>query len=137
MNPDLITRFLIAAIISGAGVVFFLLMNRLVLSRVSNRVRTFKNYQAGRPAIVYFTTPTCIPCKTVQRPAIEALKKQMGKDLQVFEVDASQHPEIAQQWGVMSVPTTFIVDTAGVPRHVNHGVANLEKLNSQMEDFEI
>jgi len=36
-------------------------------------------------------------------------------------------PEIASQWGVLSVPTTFVIDAQGNPRYVNHGVAPLDK----------
>lgn len=140
MNPDLTSRFLIALLVSVTGLALYLLVNRLVLQHATGKIRMFKDYQAGRAAIVYFTTPNCAPCRTIQRPAIEAVKNQMGVDLQIIEVDATLQPEIARQWGVMSVPTTFIVDTFGNPRHVNHGVATVEKLNSQLnqlEDFEI
>jgi hypothetical protein len=54
-------------------------------------------------------------------------------------VDASAQPEVAQEWGVLSVPTTFVIDASGKPRFVNHGVANAEKLIQQLEleDYEI
>jgi thiol-disulfide isomerase/thioredoxin len=137
MNPEMFGRLFVAAIISGVGVGTFLLANRLILARATSKVKRFAAYQSGQPAIVYFTTPTCAPCKTVQRPAIEALKKNLGERLQVIEVDASAQPELAQDWGVLSVPTTFVIDSEGTPRHVNHGVATAEKLTHQLEDFEI
>ena len=137
MNLDLILRIFIAVLISGLGVIVFLLANRLILSRATNKVKKFEHYRTGHAAIVYFTTPTCAPCKTMQRPAIDSVKKKLGERLQVIEVDASQQPDLAQDWGVLSVPTTFIIDTAGNPRHVNHGVASAEKLTQQLEDFEI
>ena len=137
MNPELLVRLFVAVVISGVGVTIFLLGNRLILSRATSKVRRFASYQSGHPAIVYFTTPTCAPCKTIQRPAIEKLKKNLGEQLQVFEVDASTDPELAQDWGVLSVPTTFVIDSEGTPRHVNHGVATAETLTQQLEDFEI
>jgi thiol-disulfide isomerase/thioredoxin len=137
MNFDLVLRLLIAVLISGLGVILFLLANHLILSRATNKVKKFEDYQTGHAAIVYFTTPTCAPCKTVQRPAIDSVKKKLGERLQIIEVDASQQPGLAQDWGVLSVPTTFIIDTAGNPRHVNHGIASAEKLTHQLEDFEI
>ena len=85
--------------------------------------------------MLYFTTPTCAPCKTIQRPAIERLKQLAGDRLQVVEIDASSQPEVARQWGVLSVPTTFVLDAAGRPRHVNHGVAPMDKLLKEFEDF--
>jgi thiol-disulfide isomerase/thioredoxin len=137
MNPDVFARLLAAVVIGGLGCAAYLLINRLILGRATSKVKHFGAYQSGQPAIVYFTTPSCAPCKTVQRPAIEKLKKALGERLQVFEVDASAQPELAQDWGVLSVPTTFIIDSEGTPRHVNHGVATTEKLTQQLEDFVI
>ncbi len=51
----------------------------------------------------------------------------------MIEVDASARPEIAQEWGVLSVPTTFVIAANGQPRYVNHGVASAEKLIQQLE----
>jgi thiol-disulfide isomerase/thioredoxin len=133
MNPDVFGRLLVAAVICGLGIAVYLLSNRVILSTASNKVKRFAAYQDGYPAIVYFTTPTCAPCKTIQRPAIEKLKKRLGERLQVFEVDASREPELAKDWGVLSVPTTFIIDSDGKPRYVNHGVATAEKLFQQLE----
>jgi thiol-disulfide isomerase/thioredoxin len=137
MNPETFERLFAAIVISGLGIATYLLANRLILSKAESKVKRFAAYHSGHPAIVYFTTPTCAPCKTVQRPAIESLKKILGERLQVIEVDASQQPELAQDWGVLSVPTTFVIDSDGTPRHVNHGVATAEKLTHQLEDFEI
>ena len=137
MNPEIFGRLFVALLISGLGVGTFLLGNRLILSRAASKVRRFAAYHSGHPAIVYFTTPTCAPCKTIQRPAIEKLQKKLGEQLQVFEVDASAEPKLAKDWGVLSVPTTFVIDSEGTPRHVNHGVATVEKLTHQLEDFVI
>ena len=133
MNPELLERLFVAVGIAGLGLTGFLLANRLILSKTTNKVKRFAAYRSGQPAIVYFTTPTCAPCKTIQRPAIERLKQKLDGRLQVLEVDASAQPGLAQDWGVLSVPTTFIIDVNGKPRYVNHGVASTEKLFQQLE----
>jgi thiol-disulfide isomerase/thioredoxin len=133
VSAEVLERFLIAAVVSGLAVVAYLLLNRFTLQRASNKVSRFASYKSGLPAIVYFTTPGCTPCKTVQRPAIERMKASYGKWFQVIEVDASQQPEIAQEWGVLTVPTTFVIDANGQPRYVNQGVATAKKLIQQLE----
>jgi len=35
----------------------------------------------------------------------------------------------------LSVPTTYLIDRGGQPRHVNHGVASAEKLMTQIQDI--
>lgn len=139
MSAEALERLLIAVAICSLAAAVYLLLNRYLLQRASTKVSKFAAYQSGLPAIVYFTTPTCAPCKTVQRPAIEQMKANYGKWFQVIEVDASQQPEIAQEWGVMTVPTTFVIDVSGKPRYVNQGIVTAEKLIQQLEleDFSI
>jgi thioredoxin-like negative regulator of GroEL len=60
--------------------------------------------------------------------------------LEVVEIDATQHPDLAKQWGVLSVPTTFLLDARGEARYVNNGVTRVEKLMEQIQtlsDYEI
>lgn len=133
MNTELLERLLMAVVISGLGVTAYILFNRITLKRAESKVARFSSYRPGVPALVYFTTPTCAPCKTVQRPTIERVKSNFGRWFQVIEVDASAQPELAQEWGVMSVPTTFVIDARGAPRYVNHGVTNAETLIKQLE----
>ncbi|OIO84179.1 MAG: hypothetical protein AUK01_10220 [Anaerolineae bacterium CG2_30_57_67] len=87
----------------------------------------------GASTLVYFTTPTCAPCKTLQRPAIQQVSQLLGDALQVLEIDAAQRPEVARRWGVLSVPTTFVIDPRGKVRHVNNGVARAEQLLIQLQ----
>jgi hypothetical protein len=42
------------------------------------------------------------------------------------------NPQAASLWGVLSLPTTYILDHQGQPREVNYGVASTEKLKKQL-----
>jgi thioredoxin-like negative regulator of GroEL len=139
MNLELVSRLLLTVAIIGAGLTLFWLVNKVSLVRSMKQAVNIPAFRPGKPAIVYFTTPTCAPCKTIQRPAIESIKKMLGEKLQVIEIDASEHTRIAKEWGVISVPTTYVLNADGKPRHVNHGVAPAAKLIRQLEieDFEI
>lgn len=87
--------------------------------------------EAGRPAIILFTADFCGPCKTQQRPILRQLGQKMDH-LQVLEVDIQAEPEAAQRWGVLTLPTTFILDAKGQAREVNYGVASADKLTKQL-----
>jgi hypothetical protein len=56
----------------------------------------------------------------------------MGARLQVIEINAQERPDLASQYGVLSVPTTFVLDSRGTLRHVNHGVTRAERLMEQI-----
>ena len=139
---DVLIRSGIAIIIVVAGIGLYIAISklRLVSLHRSNHQRVNlgldpHTYRAGVPAILYFTTPTCAPCRTIQAPAIEELRAQFGARLQIVKVDASEKTELADQWGVLSVPTTFIIDAQGRPRHVNNGVTPATKLRLQLRAF--
>jgi thiol-disulfide isomerase/thioredoxin len=141
--PDVLLRLIEALALAAAGWLAFRLANAAVLARATRAVSTARQdalFQPGRAAILYFTTPECVTCKTFQRPQLRRLEGMLGDKVQVVEVDAQARPELASQWGVLSVPTTFILDETGQPRHVNHGAVPAEKLAEQVYDtynFEI
>lgn len=86
----------------------------------------------GAPVIVYFTTPTCAPCRLQQTPTLEALQRELA-DLRVIRVDAEQNPDAADRWRVISVPTLFVLDGSGQPRRVYNGVVDAATLRRDLE----
>lgn len=136
MSPEILARVLWALAIAGTLVGVYWLVNRMIISRTRGKRLGLETILPGVPAILYFTMPTCVPCRTVQRPALARLVEQQGDMVQVIEIDASAEPELANYWGVLSVPTTFIIDSKGRPRRVNHGITSAEKLIRQIEEVE-
>ena len=130
---DILLRFGLAIVIIGLGAFTYWLVNQRLLIRARNNVFTLFNSLPNKPVLVYFTTPDCAPCKTIQRPAINRVSHVLGADLEVVEIDATERPDLAKAWGVMSVPTTFVLDTRGEARFVNNGVARAEKLLEQIK----
>ena len=133
MNSELLLRFVSAVGIIFLGVGAYWLVNQFLLSRANNHVTSLLNPLPNKPVIVYFTTPDCAPCKTVQRPALEKLTSLLGEKLHVVEIDATERPDLAKTWGVMSVPTTFLLNSRGEARYVNNGVTRVEKLMEQIQ----
>jgi len=130
-----VDRVLAACAIVGLMIAAYGLLRRWQVrraARIAPADPLLAALRPGVPAILYFTTPTCAPCKTRQRPALRALQMDLRDAVQVIEVDASEQPEAAMRWGVLSVPTTFILDRQGRPRQVNHGVADVDKLKRQL-----
>src|SRR5689334_6133579 len=132
MNPDILFRSLLTVVIVATALALYWLSNRRMLGNAPTNSLSDPITHAGKPIILYFSTPSCVRCETVQKPALGQLQAQLGDKLQVVEVDATQQPDLAKRWGVLSVPTTFVIDSRGQARHVNHGVARAEKLLKQL-----
>lgn len=133
MSSDIVLRSALAIVIIVLGIFGYWLLNQRLLVRAKSNIFTLFSQLPNKPVIVYFTTPDCAPCKTVQRPALNRVSQLLGDSLEVVEIDATQRPDLAKQWGVMSVPTTFLLDARGEARYVNNGVTRAEKLMEQIE----
>jgi thioredoxin-like negative regulator of GroEL len=133
---DILMRLLEALALVAGGWLVFRLASAAVLARASQaapQTQADTLIQPGRPAVLYFTTPDCVTCKVFQRPQLRRLENMLGDRVQVVEVDAQARPELAGRWGVLSVPTTFVLDANGKPLHVNHGGVDAEKLAKQID----
>jgi thiol-disulfide isomerase/thioredoxin len=135
MSQEFLLRFALAGVIILSGFLAYWILSQRLLVRARNNVFDLFPTPPNKPVIVYFTTPDCAPCKTIQRPALKQLSALMGENLEVVEIDASEQPDLARTWGVMSVPTTFLLDAHGEARYVNHGVTRAEKLMEQLQNL--
>lgn len=114
------------------GYLAYRLYGWFVLRRLARAGMSLDGYTLGKPAILYFTDPGCAPCLAVQDPALEEVAAQYGERLQIIKVQALEDPHFTDSWGVLSLPTTFIIDAQGHPRGVNHGVARAPRLVDQL-----
>jgi thioredoxin 1 len=133
MSGEIVLRFGLAVVIIGLGALTYWLLRQRLLVRARANVSALLHRLPEKPVIVYFTTPDCAPCKTVQRPALTRVAEALGDQLEVVEINAYEQPDLAKTWGVMSVPTTFVLDARGEARYVNNGVARAEKLLEQIQ----
>ena len=129
---EIITRLALAALIAASCVGVYFVIRALVLRKAGRASRLSGLFAPGTPGVVFFTTPDCTACKSIQRPALHALKDRLDGRIQIIEIDAVERPDLASSWSVLSVPTTFVLDKTGKPLHVNHGVASTRKLLGQL-----
>jgi len=128
-------RLVIALALPGLAALVWVTRTRLATRRLAVQAPTdplLAQLPAGLPAIVYFSTPHCAPCRTQQRPALDQLLEEWGQAVRVIQVDAIAEPAVADRWGVFSAPTTIVLDRDRIPRHVNRGVALVETLRHQL-----
>jgi thiol-disulfide isomerase/thioredoxin len=136
----MIERLILVGVLALVGVVAYHLFSRYHLKRAAGNAQTDPLLQAlkpGIPAILYFTTPTCIPCRTQQQPALARLQAELGDGIQIIQIDATQNADAAERWGVFSAPTTFLLDIQRQVREVNYGVADTPKLKRQLDALRV
>ncbi len=130
----MIERLLIVLVLAAVGWTLCYGFNawRVRVARATAKVDPLlTDFQVGVPAIVLFTADYCAHCKYQQKPALARLATETK--VQIFQVDVQANPDAAERWGVLSLPTTYILDRQGQPRGVNHGVTSTETLKRQLE----
>lgn len=130
----MLERLFIVILLAIFGIVAYQLSTRRHLRKIAEQLNTdpiLLGLSREVPTIVYFTTPNCIPCKTQQQPALQKLGEMLR--VQIVQIDATENPDAAERWGVMTAPTTFILDNQWQPKTVNYGVADETKLYQQLQ----
>ena len=84
-----------------------------------------------RANLLYFTTEQCVQCRFQQAPILAQLAAQV--DVAIHKLDAIEQEALARFYGIMTVPTTVVLDRELRPVAVNHGVAPLPQLRAQVE----
>ena len=62
---------------------------------------------ASEPVLVDFFATWCGPCK-MMAPTIDEVSQEMAGKASVYKIDIDEAPQIAQQLGIMSVPTFMV-----------------------------
>ena len=133
----MIERLVVVIVLALVGVALYQLSTRYQLRKAAHTAPAdplLGDFKPGVPTIVYFTTPTCAPCRLQQTPTLQQLQSEVGSaGLHVIRVDATIDPQAAERWGVFSVPTTFVLDRDGKPRTVYNGVVDSKTLKQQLQ----
>ena len=77
-------------------------------------------------ALVDFWASWCGPCK-MQLPIVEELSNELGEKAKVGKVNVDEQLELAQQFGIQSIPT-LILFKDGKPLEIMVGLQSKENL---------
>ena len=71
-------------------------------------------FEGHRPAIIDFYATWCGPCK-MTAPIIERLARKYKGQIDFYKVDIDQERELAQIFGIRSIPTFLFIPMKGQP----------------------
>lgn len=129
MLPDRLQALLLVVV----GLTAVWLMMRWRSSRLRRKGAADLLAPASRiPVVLAFSTPDCVPCKTVQKPALEELQRQFPGRFEVRDIDATAEPVLARRFGIFTVPSTVVISERGEVAAINQGTADWRRLAAQL-----
>lgn len=72
-------------------------------------------YLGDKPCLVDFYTTWCGPCKRIA-PILEDLARQYAGQIYIYKVDTDKERELAQTFGIKSIPTLLFCPMEEVPQ---------------------
>lgn len=87
----------------------------------------------GAAVVLHFSADWCGPCAAVRRVVGQVLADTDAAA--ELELDIDANPELARDFGVLSLPTTFVLDDALVERARISGVPKADALRSALADL--
>ena len=70
---------------------------------------------SDKPCIVDFYADWCGPCKMMS-PIIEEIAEELGEKAKVGKVNSDENMELAQNYGIMSIPTIMVIKNGEVTK---------------------
>ena len=87
--------------------------------------------KSDKKVLVDFYADWCGPCK-MMAPAIEKIAEEVSKYAKVGKVNVDDSPEIAEEFGIMSIPTLLIFENGKII-HKHVGVTDKDTLMSELK----
>lgn len=71
-------------------------------------------FLGDKPAVIDFYADWCGPCRMIA-PTVEKVAQKYGDKIDVYKVNIDDAPELAQAFGISSIPTIMFVPMKGEP----------------------
>ncbi len=90
-------------------------------------------YLGDKPCIIDFWATWCPPCKAIA-PTLDELAKEYAGQIYIYKVDVDKEKELAQAFGIQSIPTLLFVPLAGNPA-AEMGAIPKDKFKEKIDGF--
>ncbi len=95
-------------------------MEHLTKETFKQNIFDFENnkewkFEGDKPCIIDFYADWCAPCKMVA-PVLEELAQEYKGKLDFYKVNTEEQQELAQLFGIMSIPTIMFIPKNDKPQ---------------------
>ena len=89
------------------------------MSAININKNNFQNevMNADKPVLLDFWAPWCAPCRMVG-PIIEEIASEHA-DIKVGKINVDEQPELANKFGIMSIPTLVVMKNGKIIQQVS------------------
>lgn len=84
-------------------------------------------------AVIDFSATWCGPCKMIA-PVLEKVSEEMDGKVAFYNVDVDENPELAQEYGIMSIPA-LVVLKSGVMQDMQVGYQPKEGIKAFINKY--
>ena len=89
--------------------------------------------QQDKPVLIDFYADWCGPCQSLL-PIVDQFSTKNQEHLAVAKVNVDKHPQLAQEYGVRSIPALFFIEKGQVV-HQLIGLQSEAKLQSKLDEI--
>ncbi len=132
MNRD---QIMIYVFIALTACIFFYFRNTQENSRLEAAVKPIKESIAAshRPRVITFTAKWCGACQQFKPILNKVMANYVQSiDCQIIDVDNKAYAKMTRDFGVSSIPATFIFDRSGNLIHKQVGLIEPEDLDEYL-----
>lgn len=88
---------------------------------------------ASTPVLVDLWAEWCGPCKQIA-PILGEIATEKAGQITIAKVNVDEHPDIARQYEVMSIPTLLVFDQGSLKKRIV-GARGKAKLLEELQEF--
>lgn len=94
-------------------------------TKVADLSQKDMKYLGTKPAIVDFYASWCGPCRAIS-PILEELASEYKDKIVIYKVDVDASPDLAQAFGIRSIPAVLFIPLKGEPQMTVGGRSKAE-----------